>query len=324
MGCESKAQKLEKFLLKGNLTLKDEDRERALYYYEQALDIDPCFVHALNNIGTIYYQARDFAKAIDYYDKALNCDPLFFNGFFNRANALYDNKEYYRAIEDINKIIFAKPDTGRAHFVKGLILTGLKNYPQAYASFADAIRLDSTLEAEALVNMAVIKYYQKDFDSAEIQLQRSMKINRSEGNIYNMLALINIEKGNYDQAMRYVNQALSFNKNGWYLNNRGYIYLKQGNLEKAEADINESITIDPYNAWAYRNKGILLFEKKELTTAERLLNRAKDLDPTIDLLNYYFGEVYTAQGRNTEACKAFGLEAANGNVKAIERVKRCS
>lgn len=323
-GCfEGKEQKLERFLLKGNLTLKEGDRERAIYYYQQALDIDPCYVHALNNMGTIYYQSNDYTKAVDYYDAAVKCDPAFLDAYFNRANALYDNREFYRAIEDIDHIIPQKSDTGRAHFVRGLILTELRRYEEAYSSFGRAKQIDNTLNGESLVNMAAIRYYQKQYDSAEIQLKQAMEINRREGNIYNLLALINIERENYPAALNYVNQALAIRKNGWYLNNRGYIFLKQGDLAKAEADINESITIDPLNAWAYRNKGILLLQTGDLVGAERVLTRAREIDATIDLLDYYFGMLYLARNNKTEACRLFAAAAQRGDVLATEQLKKC-
>jgi tetratricopeptide (TPR) repeat protein len=76
-------------------------------------------------------------------------------------------------------------------------------------------------------------------------------------------------------------------------------------LEKAEADINLSIAIDPYNGWAYRNKGIYYLMKKDFASAERLLKQAEKMDSFINKIYYYLALAFQGNGKEEEACKAF-------------------
>ena len=144
-----------------------------------------------------------------------------------------------------------------------------------------------------------------------------------EPNVYNTLALIEIEQGNFTEALRLVQEALNLSpRQPYYLNNRGFIYLNQNELIKAEADINESISIDPYNAWAYRNKVILSLVKKDYKYAERLLKQALDTDPFVDKIYFYLGMAYLNNGNPDMACASFNKSEALGDRMVTDEQKR--
>jgi len=279
-GCDSRETRLQSFLLQGNLSLKEGDDEKALYFYIEALKVDGCFADALNNAGTIDHNAGRYADAIARYSKAVECNPKFLNAWFNRANTYYESGEYYSALSDLDHIVKVKPDTSEVHFLRGLVQTKLKDYPAAIGSFQRALELNPANESDCRVNLASVKIFMKQYDEAKTELEACLKLNDKEPNIYNSLALIAIEKNDLNEALKQVNKALELSpKQPYFINNRGFIYLGLGELDKAEADINESITLD---AWAYRNKGILAFEKKDFVTAERFLRKSIDMDKDID------------------------------------------
>jgi tetratricopeptide (TPR) repeat protein len=100
-GCsESKETRLQKFLLKGNLKVKEQNLGQAANYFKEALKLDPCFADAANNLGTVYFKQEHWSQAMEQYEIAIRCRPDFLNAYFNRANTSYELKEYYRALED--------------------------------------------------------------------------------------------------------------------------------------------------------------------------------------------------------------------------------
>jgi len=97
-------------------------------------------------------------------------------------------------------------------------------FPAALKSFDRAIQLDSR-KVEYVVNRATVKYYMKDWDGAEAELQTASKLDAKEPNIYNTLALIETELNNLAKAEGLVERALRLSPDHpYYLNNRGYIY----------------------------------------------------------------------------------------------------
>ena len=291
-GCESKETRLQSFLLKGNTSLSEGDQDKALYYYNEALKLDPCFVDALNNSGTVHHNAARHSEAVGSYTKAIECKPDYFEGRLNRANSYYESGEYYGALADIDHLIKTWPDSSQVHFLNGLVYVKMSNYPAAAAAFQAALDHGYPNEFEARVNIATSKIFMKKYDEAKLELEASLKIDDQQPQVYNSLALIAIGKEDYNEALRQTDKGLAISpKQPYVLNNRGFALIQLGRLEEAEKDINESITIDPYNAWAYRNKGVLCLQKKDYTKAERLLKKAKEMDPNVERVDEYLSQI---------------------------------
>ena len=323
-GCsESKEARLQKFLEQGNDMVAKSNYERAIQFYEAALGVDSCFADAWNNLGTIYFRRKEYPLAIVKYSRAVGCSASYAEAYLNRANAYYESNESYNALKDLERLEKIKPDTLPLHFLRGLILTRIKRYPEAKQSFVRALSI-APENTELKTNIGTVYFFMRDFDSAELWLRQVIAANASEPNAYNTLALIEGEKGNYDEALLLIGKALSQKPSDpYYLNNRGYVFLLKKDYAKALADINESITLDPYNAWAYRNKGILALANNELDDALRLLQQAEKLDPTITNLYYYMGEVYWVKNDKTRACDYYRRsEEAEDPLKPVS--KKCN
>ncbi|HMJ68075.1 MAG TPA: tetratricopeptide repeat protein [Cyclobacteriaceae bacterium] len=291
-GCGSKETRLQSFLLKGNTSLDEGDADKALYYYNEALKVDPCFTEALNNSGTINHKSGNYDEAVARYTKAIECNPGFLDAWFNRANSYYESGEYFSALSDIDHIAKTKGDTSAVYFLKGLVLTKQRDYPAALTAFQRALELGPADESAARVNLASVKIFMKRYDEAKTELEACIKLAPQESNIYNSLALIAIEKKDFNEALKQVNKAIELSpKQPYFINNRGFIYINLDKLTEAENDINESITIDPYNAWAYRNKGVLYLKKKDYDVAERLLTKAKQMDSDVENVDEYLSQI---------------------------------
>ncbi len=59
--------------------------------YQKAAEIDPTSAGALVNLGTVYFNARDWRQAEQYYRKAVTVDPEYALAHFNLGN-LYDER----------------------------------------------------------------------------------------------------------------------------------------------------------------------------------------------------------------------------------------
>lgn len=325
LSCTSRETKMQQLLLKGNLALDAGNSEQAAYYYREATELEGCFPDAWNNLGTLEFRAGNFDRASRHYDQALSCKPDFLPAIFNRANARLELKEYFAALADVDAVAKQKPDTNWIEFTRGLIFTRMRKFNEAKLAFNLALAKSSTPACDLLVNRATVFYYQKQYDSALLDLASAEQINPGEANIYNTRALIYLDGGELDRALAECNRALDRSPgHPYYLNNRGFIFLQKNELGKAEADINESISRDPYNGWAYRNKGIFYLIREDYGAAVRLLTQAEEMDPFIDRVHFYLGQAYFKVNEREKACAQFALsEEAGDRMVTAEELRKC-
>jgi lipoprotein NlpI len=88
------------------------------------------------------------------------------------------------------------------------------------------------------------------------------------------------DKGDFDRAIADYNQAISINPgNATFYNNRGIAYRGKGDLDRAIADYNQAISLNPKDHDAYYNRGISYRTKGDLDHAIADYNQAISLNP---------------------------------------------
>jgi tetratricopeptide (TPR) repeat protein len=104
----------------GYAEAKEENCERAIEYYREAVRIDPDFAFAWDNIGICYRRLENYDKAIEAYENSLKIDPYGMMPLQNIAIAYQYKKEFKKAIqayEQLGKIHPGNPEVyyGIAH-----------------------------------------------------------------------------------------------------------------------------------------------------------------------------------------------------------------
>ncbi|CAF4046162.1 unnamed protein product [Adineta steineri] len=141
------------------------DYEKAIWYYEQGLEIlkrtvpsdHPYLASSYNNIGNVYDSMGEYSKALSFYEKALQ---IFQNTLpsnhpdlatsYNNIGCVYDNmKEYSKALSYYEKALAIRQ--------KSLSL----NHPDLAASYN---------------NISFVYHNMKDYSKALLYLERSLDI----------------------------------------------------------------------------------------------------------------------------------------------------
>jgi tetratricopeptide (TPR) repeat protein len=87
-------------------------------------------------------------------------------------------------------------------------------------------------------------------------------------------------KGDYDRAIADYNEAIRLNPNDDYAyNNRGNAYHAKGDYDRAIADCNEALRLNPNGANTYNNRGNAYYYKKDYRLARTDWEKALELDP---------------------------------------------
>lgn len=108
---------------------KKENYEEAIKYYKKAIEIDPNFAFAYDNIGISYRKLGDYNKAIIYYKKSLKIDPNGITPLQNIAVVYQYTKEFEKAIKAYEKLSKIEPENPEVFYGIGHVYVSyLKEY----------------------------------------------------------------------------------------------------------------------------------------------------------------------------------------------------
>lgn len=129
----------------------------AIQAYEKAVDLDPGSAGAWVNLGTIYFNARQFQRAESYYRKALDADPGYALAHFNIGN-LYDERgDYDRALWHYNSAVKLNPNYADAHYNLALLYQGGGHIMDAVRHWKSYLKLDPTSSWSAIARRELEK-----------------------------------------------------------------------------------------------------------------------------------------------------------------------
>lgn len=123
---------------------------------------------------------------------------------------------------------------------------------------------------------------------------------------YRNLADKHYSRGNYQEAKKYYNIALSFNeKDSLSTYSLGLIAFNDNNIDKSVEYFEKAIKIDPYLAPAFVDLGVAYYNKGELDLAIDNLKHALSLNPKDPVAYAGLGTVYINTGQTDLAKESF-------------------
>jgi len=143
--------------------------------YARALEIDPSYPFAHNNLGVLLWHKSDTKSAINAFRRALQAPSPPVEARLNLALGLFRRKHTELALEAFRHVLSAAPEHPVAWNGIGLILVDLEKYGDARNAFARAIQANPDF-AEAHYNMSFTLSNLGDFESALRETKRALSL----------------------------------------------------------------------------------------------------------------------------------------------------
>ncbi|MGE5363750.1 MAG: tetratricopeptide repeat protein [Bacteroidota bacterium] len=189
--------------------------EASMRHTNKALELDPDFAAAYNNLGYLYIDKGDFKKAETAFKKYISLQPGFPNAHDSYAEMLmkagrYDESiaEYNKALSLDPKFIIAYTGLGNNYLFKGDFVKARENYQK----MCDADP-NGYMNLTGLYNQAVSFVREGDFDNALKVLDKRVSAAQTIGSVsdvvlsHTIAAQILAAKGNADEAMKHYDMA---------------------------------------------------------------------------------------------------------------------
>ncbi len=115
---------------------------RVVELYSRAVELHPTHAAALINLGTIYYNQRQYLQAEDVYRRATVADPNYALAFFDLGNALDELQRLMEAIDAYKTAIRLVPKYADAHYNLALAYERIGEHRKALPHWMTYSRLD--------------------------------------------------------------------------------------------------------------------------------------------------------------------------------------
>ena len=300
--------------------------------------------NALQLLGVLSAQTKNYFEAVSYLTKALEINPNHAACYSNRGNALKELNRLQESLSDYRRAVYLSPSYAEAHCNMGVTLYEQGKLEDAVASYERAIEIKSDY-AEAYSNLGNALKDLGRLEEAASSLARAIEIKpdyakafSNFGNVLTELKLFDEAVSSYERAivfdptyaeaysnrgvalqeLKKLNEALTSYRRAIELDPH-YVeaYSNLGNglkeihrFEEALAVYALAIEIKPDNPEAYSNRGVTLFELGRFEEAVASFERAIDI-------NSEYAEAYSNRGNSLKALQRIN-ESINSFDKAIE------
>jgi tetratricopeptide (TPR) repeat protein len=270
--------------------------ESAIDHYETALQIQPDFPEALNNLGIALASRGQHQAALERFRRAVELNPEYAHAFSNLGVALMDCRQLQEAVEPLEKAVRLKPDFARAHNNLGLAFARMGNHQRAKECYQEAITLRPD-DSEALHNLAIAQRELDEFEDAIESFERVLQLKPGFSEAYNNLGITFAKRENYDRAIELYRQALRLNPSYPDAhNNLGIALSKREDRAAAAASYREALRLRPEYSEAHNNLGIVLTELEEHEQAIEHFEEALRIRPGYAAAHSNLGIALAEQG----------------------------
>lgn len=160
---------------KARKRLERRDADGAIEHLEKAVEQAPQFVAALNNLGTIYFQKKDFSRAERYFREALDQEPGAYQPMINLGGALLAQGRSREALEINLHTQGERPRDPLANAQLGFSYFMLADYDRALTYLELAKELDPGHFSNPRISLAEIHLRRSEFKKARRELEEFLE-----------------------------------------------------------------------------------------------------------------------------------------------------
>ena len=320
-------------LLLGTAHSRDGHPERAIAPLERLVRTKPDHFAGHFNLAAAYAQQDRYSEASQHFTVAMDLDPLHSMARLSAAKAEVNLRNFQGALELTEPWVGATPesvDGFEVHYLRGIALRALSNFPDAEAALRRAVKANAD-SAEARQALGELLAQRELFAEAREHLQHARKVNPDSQQI--RFALISVLRELADSdALRTESESFEERKReiqreglAVRLAGRAAAYLSKGDAVAALRGYEQALGHDSRDANLHYGRALALSALDR--HAERIdsLGTAIELDPALAAAHNELGLAFGNLERPPEAEAAFRAAikadpqyaAARGNLGVL-------
>lgn len=150
-----------------DLLVRQGDFNKALTFYHKTLNLDENNIQAILGVADIYLKQKEFTKSEKYYLKSFNITRDIAGAHLNYGTLLYQQKRLSEALEEYRRAVALAPNMPEISYNLALVLKELGDYDEALGLMFNAHLQDKENSLYAINIMETLTaLYQQDAEKA--------------------------------------------------------------------------------------------------------------------------------------------------------------
>jgi len=280
---------------------------RAEGEFKRALKIDPSGFQANHDLGEFYAQSGRIGAAIPFFEQAQGIDPASYENGYDLSLAYLETGKLPEATQLVQGLLKNK-NTAELHNLLAQIEEKSENFVVAANEFEAAAHMEPS--ESNLFDWGSELLVHRTLDPAIDVFRRATELHPRSARLAIGFGIALYSRGNYDEAVRSLLRAADLNPS----DPSCYQFLSKA-YDSSPSQADEVIErfrrfsdLQPQNARASYYYAISMWKGKRAQTEnfdfapiEKLLKKAVSLDPTFAEAHFQLGNLYSDQGKYTEA-----------------------
>ena len=255
---------------------------QAIAKYRQAIEIDPDYWAALQNLGLLLRQQGDPDQALQIMRRAAALRPDAPDSLLPLGDLLRSTGHLDEALDTFRRVA-AISNNAAAQLGIGQVYERMGMSEAAEAEFEKAIKLEPEL-AKPHILLAHLMIRNRDIQTAEVHVTHALRLDPIDADAYNALGVLNSALNRFDEAAAAFAQAIELNPaRASTYHNLSRVLLLQGDLNLAQSNLDIAFKLDPQMPLLHFTQGEIFSNRKmwrEAATQYQLaLERQPDFDP---------------------------------------------
>ncbi|MFO0901295.1 MAG: tetratricopeptide repeat protein [Pirellulales bacterium] len=151
------------------------DLDRALADFDEALRLAPYYTRVLCSRASLWGAKGDPDRAIADYGQALRYDPKNVPAYSGRSYAWRTKREFDRALDDCDQAILLEPGKARHWIDHGTLLAEKEEFDAGIVSLTEAIRLNPS-DFQAFTFRGYTLMRKGDYAGAAVDLEQALRL----------------------------------------------------------------------------------------------------------------------------------------------------
>ena len=286
----------------GQNALYFEDYMLSIQYFNRVIQSKPYLAQPYFFRSIAKINLEDYSGAEQDASKAIELNPYLTDAWEVRGVARQNLGMNRLAIDDYNHALELLPRNRQLMFNKALAQEDVEDLAGADSTFSTLLNYYPGFDSGYL-GRARLRLLQADTVAAEADIDKALSINKNAVNGYIMRADIAINRDNhFEKAAADMDEAIKLQPRlaGLYIN-RAYLRYRLDDFFGAMADYDYAIELDPLNETAIFNRSLLEMETGANDKALLDLNRIISLNPTNTRAYYNRSIVNNLKGQHKQA-----------------------